>query len=539
MCHTGFRQKWSLKIQEDLIAEISPEFQEKFPKYRLGVSALHKIWDKIAYYSTQIQEEKEAIGQDGKLNIHFFIRKHLQQLFPFTGHTDLPPYHIAHQIAVKLSECIATIDAIRPNLDQLTRLIWIIQRHLIPGHIKSPYDEYDAVDKVIVKIILEIRAKQPHTSQQELEYAVREALSSFNDLPSFSSHEKMMDTIAALLANKLYNSSYCYMSEQKEAISRFIRRYTVLCQKASPSSLLSESVRRILALYMLASKLPKNLKQEQIKEAVLSVYPVATINRPALPQSVYAFISASLLLLPTEEFCYSPHYVAEKIAENYEQTHSLPPFEENQKDLIEIIAWKVMSEKEGLLEKLPYRIGQKIEEEIANVLIDQPHSSFSGIVKLTCQFFGRIKELCTTKKWSEIERKIHLWTLQGDLLCRSIRFNSDSPLLKMAKKALQEGENPHTLPSILSYSYVKKFPELGPYFTQVDLRAKVLCKYLWYTEPSYAEESSFQRFLKWHRGIFPSHLSKNQLLSAMQDLCKKMIPLVPSKLCSENEIDPK
>ena len=59
-----------------------------------------------------------------------------------------------------MSECIAVVDGIRPKLDQLTRTIWSLQRHLIPKlspeHFKSPYDENEKVDKLIVKAILEI-----------------------------------------------------------------------------------------------------------------------------------------------------------------------------------------------------------------------------------------------------------------------------------------------------------------------------------------------------------------------------------------------
>src|SRR5580692_9998575 len=67
MQHCGNAKKWSLKIQEDLLRKISPDFQKKFPKYRLGVAALKKTWEKIAYYSHQIQQQKEAITQDGRL----------------------------------------------------------------------------------------------------------------------------------------------------------------------------------------------------------------------------------------------------------------------------------------------------------------------------------------------------------------------------------------------------------------------------------------------------------------------------------------
>jgi len=79
MRESGFAKKWCVKIQEELIEKITPEFQKKFPQYRLGISALRKTWEKIAYYSQQIRHQKEAITQDGKLNIHFFIKENLKQ----------------------------------------------------------------------------------------------------------------------------------------------------------------------------------------------------------------------------------------------------------------------------------------------------------------------------------------------------------------------------------------------------------------------------------------------------------------------------
>src|SRR5271169_6303574 len=51
MRHCGSSKKWTLKIQEELLKKISPEFQKKFPHYRLGVAALKKTWEKIAYFS--------------------------------------------------------------------------------------------------------------------------------------------------------------------------------------------------------------------------------------------------------------------------------------------------------------------------------------------------------------------------------------------------------------------------------------------------------------------------------------------------------
>ena len=68
MQHCGSSRKWSLKIQEELLLKIAPDFQKRFPQYRLGISALKKTWEKVSYYSQQIQHQKEAITQDGPLS---------------------------------------------------------------------------------------------------------------------------------------------------------------------------------------------------------------------------------------------------------------------------------------------------------------------------------------------------------------------------------------------------------------------------------------------------------------------------------------
>ena len=47
----GTTKKWSIYVQEKLIEKITPEFKKKFPHYRLGVSALKKVWEKFSYFS--------------------------------------------------------------------------------------------------------------------------------------------------------------------------------------------------------------------------------------------------------------------------------------------------------------------------------------------------------------------------------------------------------------------------------------------------------------------------------------------------------
>jgi hypothetical protein len=539
MQHYGSSKKWSLKIQENLIFKIAPEFQKKFPQYRLGVSALKKAWEKIAYYSQQIQHQKEAMTQDGKLNIHFFIKENLKNYTALKNPVHLHPCHFAHQLAMKMSECIAAIDGIRPDFEQLTKMIWWIQRHLLTGEIeqyKSHYDEYDKIDSLIVKSILEITAKDPQMSFNELEHKVKEVLLSLHELPSFSSLDHIQCNISALLAEKLYALSplhTLFFAEQKNAINNFIRRHTSLCKIAILHPQLSELVRRIIALYTLASGLPKALSENTLKEAVLAIYPQSLENRPNLPQALYAFISAELILMKSEEFCRSPAYVADAIWSAYKEATLLPILQGKDNDILEIAIWKSLSETEGLLEKLPYRIGQRIEEEIASILIENPHHTFSALVQDTVQFFKRTKDLVQIKQWSEIERKIHIWAVQGDMLCRWIRLDPESTLLRMICQKWNNHPSVlphHTFVSEICQAYLKSYPELTPYAGQLSLRVWILYKYAWYALFGTNKESSFDRFLKWHSCALLSigtTLDHGHLVHQLEEIICKTIPLIP------------
>lgn len=539
MQHCGSSKKWSLKLQEELLSKVAPAFQKKFPQYRLGISALKKTWEKVAHYSQQIQQQKEAITQEGKLNIHFFIKENLKNYTALKNPVHLHPSHFAHQLANKMSECIATIDGVRPQLDQLTKMIWAIQRHLLignaPEQYRGPYDEYDKIDILIVKTMLEVTAKEPQIGYNELEHKVKEVLLSLHELPSFSSLDHMMCNISALLAEKLYATSSfhtLFFAEQKTAINNFIRRHNSLCKTAAHHPQLSELVRRIIALYTLACGLPKTLTEEQIQEAILALYPNEKKSRPDLPQALYAFISAELVLMRNEEFCRSPEYVVAAIWSAYKEAALLPILHGNQTDILEIAIWKSLSETEGLLEKLPYRIGLRIEEEIAGILIENPSHNFSSLVHETVKLFKRTKELVQIKNWEDIEKKIHIWAVQGDMLCRWIRLDHESTLLRLIcnKWKNQSGLPHHTFVSEVCQEYLKSYPELTPYSGQLSLRVWIMYKYAWYTLFGSSEESSFDRFLKWHccsllfTGLALDH---DHLVHQLEEIVRKSLPLIP------------
>ncbi|HEY2810889.1 MAG TPA: hypothetical protein VGJ00_05830 [Rhabdochlamydiaceae bacterium] len=555
MRHCGTSKKWSLKIQEQLLQKISPEFQSRFPHYRLGVSALKKTWEKIGYYAHQIQQQKEAITQEGKLNIHFFIRENLKQLAAFNCPASLHPSHFAHQLGIKMGECMAIIDGVRPKIDHLTKLIWSIQRHLMDTLEKGkcPYDEYDKVDKHIIKTLIEISHREAQIGYKELECKAKTSLLSLGEMPLFASLENMIGSVSALLAEKLYPASSFhdrFLAESKEGLIHFIRRHSALCKAGVGAMPSTELVRRILALYALASGLPKYLEEEQIVLAIQASYPLAAEQRPDLPQSLYAFISAELVLMRNEEYCHSIAYVTNAILSAYKQAILLPELKADEMDMLEIVIWKTLSEMEGLLEKLPYKNGLRIEEEIANILIENPKKSFSCLVHATVHYFKRVKELFASKKGpgvyptldSEIERKIHTWAIQGDMLYRWIQLDKDTPLMQfICRRWKQQANEPlsHSLfVNRVCQDYLLEHPELTMYAAQLSARVWIFYKYAWYTQFSLPGESSYRRFLKWHRHALVTAcpgFSEEQRLEKLQEIVSQTLPLIPfdRKSCKE------
>jgi hypothetical protein len=512
---TGVVKKWSQFIQDKLVAAITPELQRKFPQCRLRIASLRKAWEKIAYYSQQIQHQKEAVTQDGKLNISFLIKENLRQYIHFKSSSQLHPYLYAHQLALKVSEWVATLDGVRPKLDQLTKTIWAVQRHLLKTDsfdaAQLPAHDFDAIDKVIVKTVLETTGKEPFIEQKELEQKVRQSVQSLQELPAFTSIDQLHATVSVLLADKLCPISCfqtAYFSEQREVAVQFIDRHLSLCKSSFPQ--LADLVRRIAALYKLASQLPKDM------------------NPADLPQAAHAFTSAERLLGSS----------AEEIVAITQLALKLPPLSD---EVLEMVIWKQLGQLEKLLEKLPFRIGQKIEEEIANTLIDNPSFGFSSIVSNTVSFFKKAKELASSKKWADLEAKIHIWTIQGDLLCRWIRFETDVSLLKLISEMWKEnsGLDHAAFVSQVAQQHIRTHPQLIPYSPQVTLRIWTLYKYAWYAQLSTAQESSMDRFLKWHISHLSCQsptLSKQDLIKQLEEICKKIIPLIPFDLNLCNQL---
>lgn len=538
MKHFSNCQKWSIKLQEELVARITPEFQEKFPRYRLGITALKKTWEKLNYYIQQIQHvHQEALNQDGKLNLGYLIKENLKTAKHFKQVCQTHPYQFAHQIALKMGECIATVDGTRPPLDQLTRLIWSVHRHLIPElpteSRKSLYDECDQLDKIIVKAIIDISEKEPEIDHKELKEQIKESLECFQDLSAAIPTEKLTLGIAMLLSEKLSSFSgdfFKFNSEEKKALNQFISKEIKLCFRSSPKMEYVELVRRIISLLTLAYQLPKELTPLQLHQVVDSMYPNLAQEKPAVPQSVFAFFSAQIVMMQHDHICYSKEHMKSVISDLYQYVKMLPDLKEQPLIGLEMLIWKMLGEKEAILEHLPYRLGQKIEQEIFSALIEEPVSHFSTIILKVQQFFLKTKDLKLHTKWQDIEYKMQGWSAQSDMLFSWVKVNTDSSLFKCIlkdKDALKTLTFPEYVNSI-AQKYLQAYPLLAAYAPQLNRRIWTLLRAAWYTALNEKNESAFDRFIKWQaKSLSFSKQDPQYMLKQIEEICRKKIPLVP------------
>ncbi len=275
MRHCSNSKKWSVQLQDELLQKIAPEFQQRFPRYRLGITALKKTWEKVQYFSTQIQGQKEALTQDGKLNIPFFIKENLKTTPKLQNTCNLHPCHYAHQLAIKMSECVAVVDGIRPKLDQLTRTIWSLQRHLFtqlsPEHSKSPYDENEKVDKLIVKSVLEITAKHPEISQAELAFHVQKRLVQLQSITLTYSPAQIRKMLTALIAEQGHTTS-----QRMEKVLERIPYPTAKCLKSELAHTLIDAphlsaeavIEEVFIFFQKATNALKDIEEEEIERKI-------------------------------------------------------------------------------------------------------------------------------------------------------------------------------------------------------------------------------------------------------------------------------
>ncbi|NGX51184.1 MAG: hypothetical protein K1060chlam2_01045 [Chlamydiae bacterium] len=534
----GCVSAWSKAIEVDLVAKILPEFKEKFPKSSLGTSVLKKVWEKVAYYYEKFQGDKGTALLDGKLNLKFMIRESLRSS---NSPDHLPTYSSAEKLAGKLSDCIRAMDGNAPEVGRLTKMIWAIQKHLLKDlnsvHAKIPHDEYTNSDKLIVKTLLEITSKGENLESYALKQEIARELKIYEGTRELTSRSQLTSTLSMVLAEKLYHTSIisCHFSlKEKRTIESFICFQLELSkhnQTLTSDDHRVELVQRILALFAIAEELPKELSEESLRHSIQES--TADLSSDT-DRALFIFINAEMHLMSESKSFDDQTALEEILVECYRLAKDLPILNPIQMEQFELFIWKIIEEEGELLDHIEPEIVMLIEKEVGNVLIDNPRQSFRMVVSAALQFFKRVHVSDITPE--VLNEKIELWAMQNDMLTRWIHFDQNTPLLGLIKKLwksanVDESNVNHGefIARALTLS-LKEYPLLESFEEALLKRLWILYKYFWYTTLSSGRESTYERFLMWHRAVIQlrhSDSSRERVEEILKKLSNQLIPLAP------------
>jgi len=532
----GGVSKWSGAIEANLLAKILPELKQKFPKYNLGASVLKKIWEKVSCYYGKIHEQTGSFLFDGKLNLKLMIRESLKSCSS------------PQQLAGKLSEYIATIDGERPELEQLTKIIWAVQKHLLRDlssvHAKSPNEEYSKLDKLIVKTLLEITSKGGNLDPYALQREIVRRVQWFEGIKELTKRCQLTSTLSMVLADKLYHSSLItrfFSLKEKQHIETFILHQIELSihnEILTTDEHRVELIQRLLALYALAVELPKNLSEETLRNSIREIMRVSQDQDYPFPeeldQVLFVFVNAEMHIM-CENKSFDDHAALEDVlVEAYNAAVHLPDLTLCQKEQFELIVWKVIGEEGHRLDHIDPNTLRVIEKEVGNILLDNPHQSFRMILNSALQFFKSVLEVELSPQ--DLNEKIEVWAMQNDMLTRWIHFDQRTPLLALIMNLWNGSKfdectvnHEEFIARALTLA-LKEFPLLEPYKEDLSLRLWILYKYFWYTALSDGSQSTYERFLLWHQRVVQRkhpHSSREKVNETLRKLSNQLVPLAP------------
>ena len=534
-------KKWSRNIQTDLLKSILPDFTKKFPKYRLGHTALKKTWDKVLYYVQFIQKQKESVTAEGKLNVNYLIRQNLKNLIENPLSSDLHPYTSAHNLAVKISECVATIDGDRANLETLTKTIWSVQRHLIPkSPTPSPFERYDQIDKLIVRFQLEEIAKKPNSKPSDLYSATCKKIETLKQLQKIRTTDDLLASISFILAENLYPTLKLHKkikASDLNFLTGFVKRHLT---EQRESGLLNEekdcihAAQKILFLYKLAAHLTPEETKYNLETALQYVYNLSqsgfSPKCPVLQPEVFTFIDKEISNLKERKVENPLEEMLNTLMKCFSDAKNLPQLEQELHDEVEILIWKVMQDVYLPKEKMPTYLKETLSYELANIYIDHPKEPFQKILTVSLSYFKKIH----TIDIAGLEKKSSLWSLQNDMICKFLHFDEATPLLKLISRVFKAEVNtnlPHDefINKVLAI-YLKNNSSITEWKAVLHTRITIMYKYFWYNTLATQNETSYDSFLKWH---FHTLLSNTQrefpeiLISRLEERTTKLIPLAP------------
>ncbi|MCH9616770.1 MAG: hypothetical protein SP4CHLAM5_02170 [Chlamydiia bacterium] len=534
-------KKWSQNIQKTLLAEVLPEFREHFPHYRLGISALKKTWEKIHYYVKYL-EKHYAYSQNGKLDISYLIRENLSLFFEKELPASTASFHFAHHITGKISECIAAIDGESIEKSKLTKVIWAMQKQLIPTFDKtaSPYESIDTLDKLLIRFQLEIIAESPLLAQSVVQEKLLGKIKGLLSINRIRNFRELTPQISSIIADKMYPASPLHSFYDKESlkiIEAFIcAEHTRILEEekkiTAPGRL--SFAKRILFVLRIKETLGKKEAISGLKSAIEYIYSLRSsdfnLGKPVIRKEIFHFLNSEILLAEKKGIKNIKNYLLNLLISLFDRMAHLPSFPVDNIPMLEIVVWKNLKEDLQDTWKIPSHLIHTIEDEIAGLYLDHAKLPFPEIVELSIKHLKRISEL----KGDDLNDRTHYWSIQNLTLAAHLKFSQDHPIFKILKEEMKSFElrnlSHAEIIETITKKFLKKHPGLIPWKNSIRKRVSLYYLYYHFAYLKGKNETPFDRFQKWHLHSL-SHdkqtVFKEFYMAELSSITRSLLPYIP------------
>ena len=430
-----------------------------------------------------------------------------------------------------------------PSTSFLTRLIWSIQKHLIPSlsslEMKSPFDHFGTLDKLILKIQLELTATKK-LSYLKLKREVKKKVLTYINFKAQFPKAQLRSALWMLFSTKKERSFLTPFFSDKKAreLESLITHFIELSMRRKKSLERPEALfEQLFALLLLSENLPKGLSTKELSKAF------ERADHPSLQSSeedssLFLFMRALSDLIGSDEVKREERALL--IYEGYQKARTLSSLSQIERRQLPLYIWKMIEKNFHWLSSFSPSLLIFLEEEINSALIDHPEHSYEKVMSSCLQKCKKILKLSFQEE--SLDELVSLSAAQNDMLLYAMHFDAKSPLLKLLKERWPKEEeplDPEQLIEEVSLELLKGYAHLSLEKKLLVRRLTILMKYLWYHQKK-DEHSTYQRFLSWHELLLKKrepNLSELELEEALKELSEELVPLFPFEPKGRSQIE--
>lgn len=530
MRNKGGIKNWNHQIEKDILQRILPEFKAKFPYYRLGIAALKRTWEKISYYQKKVIY-REAYQIDGKLNINYLIKENIRSYQQNYKQSSCYYYDQIPSLANNLCECIAILEGKQPNLQNLTRIIWAIQQHLLSAStLKSMpiQKETDLLDQLICQRMLHFIYRNPQLSYEKLKKLVTSNCVSLLESDFFHSMEKLA-TIVSILLSKSYIGKVNFSRSTRMHIDIYISNHINWIYRGKSDSSITYLffVQNMISIFLLAPSLPKNYDLRKMRIAIPLIIQEKSRSFlsyfPNFDPVLYAFIKIESLLLKERKKHPSKEQIEEEIINSYVGLSTIS-METIDNQTIEVILWETLDKILHISDTITPEICQSFLIAIEDAIIDQPKCTFAEQVRNITYRLQEIKKSAGTRE--NITEKVEYFCLQNEMACRFIPIQKQYYLWEFFERSIDKGlykKKKQIIKEVIKMS-IALYPILSNYMEHLLFRVHTLYTQVWYQE-SCKTMNTLTAFIDRQREYITAHpCDKKRVL---RERLTRVLPVTP------------